>query len=84
MSKAITVTLPNAVHDSLERHIRTIDQNLPDGIKTSRSNYVAKSIEHALERAGVAIVSNEGKVIQYNREPIQPPIINIINRPPPL
>lgn len=57
MSKSITVTLPNAVYDSLERHMQKLDTNLPSGVRASKSNYVSICIHNQLEKDGEEIVA---------------------------
>jgi len=56
MSKSITVTLPNAVYDSLERHMMMLDTNLPSGVRASKSNYVSICIHNQLEKDGETII----------------------------
>jgi hypothetical protein len=59
MSKSITITLPNATADSLDRHMGKLNENLPSGARISKSNYVAGSVKTALEKDGVVIVAED-------------------------
>ena len=59
MSKSITITLPNATADSLDRHMDKLNENLPSGARISKSNYVAGSVKAALEKDGVVIVASD-------------------------
>lgn len=58
MSKSITVTLDNAVSDTLDRHVENMRSGLPAGARSSKSNYVSESVRERLVRDGVAIKEN--------------------------
>lgn len=58
MSKSITITLPNAVADSLDRFMTSKKESLTSGERVSKSDYVAKSVRKALEHDGVAIIAD--------------------------
>lgn len=58
MSKSITVTLPNATADSLERYMESLNSSLPPGSRRSKSDFVATAVKASLEKAGVCIVSD--------------------------
>jgi len=84
MSKSLSITLPNAVADTLTRHMATLDMNLPVGMRSSKSNYIANSLKLALEKDGLEILSNTGQPYQYIEQPNVPPRIVSINPNPPL
>ena len=65
MSKSLSITLPNAVADTLSRHMASLDSQLPSGVHSSKSNYIANCLKAALEKDGLIILSNEGEPYRY-------------------
>ena len=76
MSKLLTVTIPNPLSDSLDRYMRSINVNLPSGLRISKSNFVADCVKAGLEKENVPIVADT--VIT---EPL-PPIVYKPKLPP--
>ncbi len=62
MSKSVTVTLDNAVSDTLDRHMATMNAALPAGARVSKSNYVSESVRERLTRDGVPIKAEEDRL----------------------
>lgn len=67
MSKSITVTLPNDVADTLDRHMAKVAEGAESGTTTSKSNYVATAIKTQLIKDGHTI-------IETTPEPGAPPL----------
>ena len=59
MSRLLTVTVSNPTHDTLNRYLQSLNTQLPDHLKLSKSKFVDACIKAALESKGVIIVANQ-------------------------
>jgi len=57
MSKLLTVTISNPVHDTLERYMKAVNMDVPDYMRISKSKFVDACIKAALESKGVPITA---------------------------
>jgi len=57
MSKLLTVTISNPVHDTLDRYMKAINNDeVPNYMKVSKSKFVDACIKAAFESKGIPII----------------------------
>jgi hypothetical protein len=86
MSKLLTVTITDPVHDTLDRYMKSVNVDAPDYMRLSKSKFVDACLRAAFDSKGVPIVAYKivDEPIVINADSYQAPKIRKHPSLPPL